>query len=125
MLKLINRCYKIFWLKSTITFKQQTRISLKLVIEKVRCHPMIKESEQFLQVSVHTDEKSTENTRFEQNNKNQFFCDKNSFGSKCKRFRKSAIRKNFKLKRETQKKNTHSNNRDDYIYKYNEVKEKL
>ena len=33
-LKLINRYFKILWLKSTSIFKEQTRIPLKLNIEK-------------------------------------------------------------------------------------------
>ena len=36
-LKLINRYYKIIWLKSTSIFEEQTRIPLKLNIEKNCC----------------------------------------------------------------------------------------
>ena len=37
MLKLINRDYKMLWLKSTGTFKERTQIPLKLTIEKIWC----------------------------------------------------------------------------------------
>ena len=58
-LNLINRCYKIIWLKSTSIFEEQTRIPLKLNIEKNWCRQKRTTIEQFLQTSVHTDMKST------------------------------------------------------------------
>ena len=45
--------------------------------------------------------------------------------SNCKRFRQSAIRKNFNLKHETQLKKTQPNNGDNYTHQYNEVKEEM
>ena len=67
MLKLINRYYKIFWLKITGTFKEETRIPLKLTIEKIWCRQKRKTFEQFLQTSVHADMKSTKRGIFQQN----------------------------------------------------------
>ena len=37
MLKPINRDYKKLWLKSIGTFGEQTILTLKLTIEKIRC----------------------------------------------------------------------------------------
>ena len=42
--------------------------------------------------------------------------------SNCKRFRKSAIRKNFNLKPETQLKKTHSKKGSNCTHQYKEVK---
>ena len=57
--KAYHRYYKIIWLKSTSIFKEQTRRPLKLNIEKIRCGQKRTKIEQFLQISVHTDMKST------------------------------------------------------------------
>ena len=65
MLKLINRYYKILWLKSTSIFKEQTRGLLKLNIEKNSCRQKRITIEQFLQISVHTDMKSTKEAIFQ------------------------------------------------------------
>ena len=66
VLKLINRYYKIIWLKSTSTFEEQTRIPFKLNIEKNCCRQKRTTIEQFLQISVHTDMKSTKEASSQQ-----------------------------------------------------------
>ena len=58
-LKLIDRYYKILWRKSTSIFKEQTRKPLKLNIDKTWCRQTRTTNEQFLQISIHTDMKST------------------------------------------------------------------
>ena len=50
------------------------------------------------------------------------FVIKSNFESRCKRFRKSAIRENFILKPEIHMKETLSNNRGNYIRQYKQVK---
>ena len=62
--KLINRYYKILWLKSTSFSEDQTRIPLKLNIEKISCRQKGITAEQFLHISVHTDIKSTKKAFF-------------------------------------------------------------
>ena len=52
--------------KSTSIFKEQTRIPLKLNIEKNWYRQKRITIEQFLQISVHTDMKSTKEALFEQ-----------------------------------------------------------
>ena len=85
-----------------------------------------KKVEQFLQISVHTDMKSTKEASSQQKNpKINPFVTKSLLESNCKRFRQSAIRKNFNLKRETQLQKTHSNNGDNYTNQYNQLNEKL
>ena len=70
--------------------------------------------------------KSTKEAIFQQKKpKINPFVVKSILESNCKRFRKSAIRKNFNLKPGTQLKKTHSNNGGNYTHQYNEVKEKL
>ena len=66
LLKLINRYYKILWLKSTSIFKEQARIPLKLNIEKTSCRQKRITIEQLLQDSVHTNMKSTKGAIFQQ-----------------------------------------------------------
>ena len=79
-----------------------------------------------MQILVHTDMKLTKEANFQQKNlKIKPFVVNSLLESNCKRFRKSAIRKNFNLKRETQPKKIHSNNGGNYTHQYNEVKEKL
>ena len=51
-------------LKSTSIFKEQTRIPLKLTIEEIWCNQKGNKFEQFLQISVHKDEKSTKKAIF-------------------------------------------------------------
>ena len=59
--------------------------------------------EQFLQILVQTDMKSTEKAIFQQKDpKMNSFVVKSLLESNCKRFRQSAIRENFNLKAETQ-----------------------
>ena len=108
IIKLINRYYKILRQKSTSIFEEQTRIPLKLNIEKIWCRQKRKTIEQFLQISVHTDMKSTEEAFFEQKNpKIDPFVAKSLLESNWKRFHQSAIRENFNLKHKTQlKKNS-------------------
>ena len=66
MLKLFIRYYKILWLKSTSIFEEQTRIPLKPNIEKIGCRQKRMKTEQFLQILVHTDMKSTKKVIFQQ-----------------------------------------------------------
>ena len=66
LLKLINRYYKNLGLKSTSIFKEQTRIPLKLNIEKIWCRQKRITIEHILQISVHTDMKSTKESIFKQ-----------------------------------------------------------
>ena len=47
------------------------------------------------------------------------------FGNQLQTFPQKAIRKSFTLKRETQLEKNPSNNGGNYVYQYNEVKEKL
>ena len=85
-----------------------------------------KKVEQLLQISVHTDMKSTKKAISQQKNpKINPFVAKSFLESNCKRFRQSAIRENFNLKPETQLQKTHSNNGDNYTNQYKEEKEKL
>ena len=94
-LKLINRYYKFIWLKSTSIFKEQIRIPLKLKIEKNWCRQKRITTEQLLQISVHTDIKSTKEVIFQQKNpKINPFVVKSLLESNCIRFRQSAIREN-------------------------------
>ena len=58
-LKLINRYYKIIWQKSTSIFEEQTRIPIKLTIQKNECRQKRTTIEHFLQISFHTEMKST------------------------------------------------------------------
>ena len=53
------------------------------------------------------------------------FLIKSVLKSICKRFLKNEIREKFRKKPDIQLKETHSNNRGNYIYQYNEVNEKL
>ena len=69
--------------------------------------------------------KSSKETIFQKEPQTNPFVVKWILESNCKRFRKSAIRKNFNLKPETQLKKTHSNNGDNYTHQNNEVKENL
>ena len=79
-----------------------------------------------MQISVHTDMKSTKEAILPTKNPiiNPFVV-KSLLESKCKRFRPSEIREKFNLKPETQLKKTHSNNGGNYTHQYDEVKEKL
>ena len=69
--------------------------------------------------------KSSKETIFQKEPQTNPFVVKSLLESKCKRFRKIAIRENLKLKPETQLKITHSNNVDNYIHQNNETKQKL
>ena len=127
-LTLINWYYKILWLKSTSISKEQTRIPLKLNIEKIWCRQKRITIEHFLQISLHTDMRSTKEAIFQQTpppHQINPFVVKSFLETNCKHYRKSAIRENFNLKPETQLKKTHSNNGGNYTHQYNEVKEKL
>ena len=66
------------WLKITGTFKQQTRTPLKLpkILDVVKKEIKI---EQILQISVHTDMKSTKKTIFQQKNPKSFHSWSNHF----------------------------------------------
>ena len=76
-----------------------------------------------MQILVHADMKSTKRSIYQQKKtKINPFVIKSILESNCKRFRKSTVRENFRLKPETQMKETHSNNRGNYIRQYKEVK---
>ena len=53
-------------IKNTSIFKEQIRIPLKLNIEKIWCGQKRITIEEFLQISVHTDMKSTKEAIFQQ-----------------------------------------------------------
>ena len=55
---------EILWLKGTGTYKKQTRIPLELIIKK--CPQNRNKFEQFLQISIQTDPKSTKRRTFKQ-----------------------------------------------------------
>ena len=59
MIEPINRYKKV--LKTTGT-EEQTRIPLKLIIEKIWCRQKENKFEHFFQISVHADMKSTNET---------------------------------------------------------------
>ena len=69
--------------------------------------------------------KSSKETIFQKEPQTNPCVVKSILESKCKRFRKSAIRENLNLKPETQLKKTHSNNGGNYIHQNNEKKQKL
>ena len=69
--------------------------------------------------------KSSKEAIFQEEPQTNPFVVKSILESKCKRFRKNAIRKNFNLKPETQLKRTHSNSGGNYLYQNNEVQENL
>ena len=77
---------------------------IKLDIEKTWCRQKRNKLEQFLQISVHIDLKSTKKPYFNQNSKINPIVLKSILESNCKRFSKSAIRKNFNLKPDPQMK---------------------
>ena len=126
MLKLFYRYYKKLCLKSTSTFEQQTGITLKLIIEKPWCCQMRHRFQHFLKYLVQSDPKSTNKALIlEKNTQTQSICNQISFGNKLRKFPQKATGKNFNLKRKTQWEKNRSNNGGNYIYQYNEVKEKL
>ena len=101
-LKLINRYYKIVWLKSTSNFKEQTRIPLKLTIKKLWCRQKRITAEQFMQISVHDDTKWTKRGILQpKNSKKNVVVVRSVLDSNCKRFRDTALREKFNLKPET------------------------
>ena len=126
MLKLFYRYYKKLCLKSTSTFEQQTGITLKLIIEKPWCCQMRHRFQHFLKYLVQSDPKSTNKALIlEKNTQTHSICNQISFGNKLRKFPQKATGKNFNLKRKTQWEKNRSNNGCNYIYQYNEVKEKL
>ena len=56
-LQLVDRYYKIVWLRSTSIFKEQTRVPLKLKIEK-KCRQKRITTKQFFQISMITEIRS-------------------------------------------------------------------
>ena len=78
-----------------------------------------------MQVSFHTKMKSSKEAIFQEEPQTNPFVVKSILESKCKRFRKSAIRENFNLEPGTQLKITHSYNESNYTHQNNEVKENL
>ena len=125
MLKHINRYYKILWLKSTSIFKEQTRIPLKLTIEKFWRRQKGNKFEQFLQISVHTYQNSTKKATLQWKTSKSIYLLSNRFWNPIAyvsvkvQNEKSSIR-NLKHKRKIQ-----SSNWANYTHQYNEVKEKL
>ena len=81
--------------------------------------------EQFLQISVHTDMKSTKEAIFQQKPQNQTVRGQITFGIQVHTFPSECNTRNFNLKHETRLKKTHSNNGGTYTRQYKEVKEKL
>ena len=103
MLKLINRYYKIIWLKSTSIFKEQTRIPLELNIEKNLMSSKKNNNwaipADFSPYRYEVDEGSHFPTKKTQN---QSIRGQITFGIQLQTFRQSAIRENFNLKPETE-----------------------
>ena len=60
----INRYYKILWLKSTGTFKEQTGLPLKLTIKKTSSCRKRNTVEQLLQFLFHADTMTTKKSTF-------------------------------------------------------------
>ena len=83
---------------------EQTRIPLKIIIEKIWCRQKKSTLEKFMQISVPADMKSTKKPFSNKNPEINPFVAKSLLESNCKRFRKSAIRGNFNLKPETEMK---------------------
>ena len=79
-----------------------------------------------MQISIHTDMKSTkEAIFFTENPKINPFVAKSLLESNCKRFGQNAIRENFNLKHEPQLKTKLSKNGGNFTHQKNDVKEKL
>ena len=100
MMKVINLYLKNLGLKITITFKERTRIHLKLNWEKTSCRQKKNAFEQFLQIFVHADNITTKKDTCQRKNSKispiviKLFVDDN-----CKRcFIGNAIRENFSIK---------------------------
>ena len=80
----MNRDYRIVWLKSTGTFKEQTRLPLKLSIEKSWCRQK-KTKKQFFQILIHAEMKATKRGIMQQKtSKINPFMVKSVLESKCK-----------------------------------------
>ena len=95
--------------KNTSFFKEQTRIPLKLKIEKTWCRQK-RTIEQFLQTSVHTDNRSTKETIFQQKIQNQSIRGQITFGIQLQTFPSKGNRKLQSRTWNTAEKKTHSNN---------------
>ena len=124
LLKLINRYYKIFWLKITGTFKKQTRIPLKLNIEKNWCRQKkpLSNSCRFQSIQIWSQWKKPFSNKKLQN---QSIRGQITFGIQLQTFLSKCNTR--KLQSETWKtaEKTHSKNGGSYTHQYNEVKEKL
>ena len=99
---------------------------LKLNIEKIWCRQKRKTTEQFVQISVHTDMKSTKEGISQQNTaksthswSNQFWNPLANFSVKVQ-YEKSSVQN---LRHSWEK--THSNNWGYYTIQHNKVKQKL
>ena len=114
----IAKKYKHFYRADQITPQLKHRLNSK-------CSKRIT-IEQFFQVSVFIDIRSTKESIFEQKNLKIIpFMVKSSLKSKCERFRQRAIRENFNPKSKTQHKELHSNNGSIFTHQNSEVKGKL
>ena len=107
LLNPINRDHKILWLKSTGTLKEQTKITLKLTIEKIWCRLKRITNEQFFKILLPADMKSTEPGIYHpKDSKINPFVVKSVLESNWECFSESAIRKIFNFRPARQKKNS-------------------
>ena len=93
--------------KSIGTFEEQTRIPIKLTIEKTSSRQKRNTIDQFLQILFHADMTKTKRSTFQQKNcKINPFVVESFLEFNWKRFIKSAVRENFNLKADPQIKKT-------------------
>ena len=100
--------------KRTVALKEQSRIPLKLTIEKISYCQKTVTFEQLLKISVHAESKSTERGKFQpQNCSIDCFVVKSLLESICKRFPNAE--KNINMKLDPQMKKTQSNKQCNYF----------
>ena len=92
LIKLISRPWKILWLKSDRTSKEQTGKQLQLIIEKTSCRQKRSTIDKFLQILVHADMMTTKRGASQQKiSRINPFVIKSVLESNCERFSKSSI----------------------------------
>ena len=111
--------------KKTSIFEEQTRIPLELNIEKIWCPQKRTTIQQFLQISDHTDQKSTKEVLSRQKNQKQSIRCEITLGIQLHTFPSEC--NTTKLQSKTWKivEKAHLENGGNYTHQYNEVKEKL
>ena len=116
----------MLWLKSTVTFKEQTRTPLKLTIKKIWCRQK-RNTFCTIPADFNTRRYEVDKTRHisTKNSKIKTFVVNSVVESNSKRFRNTALRENFDPTPDPQMKQNQCNNRRNLLYKYKEIKEKL